>query len=198
MLPWTRVYNRILWSPDGTRLLRQSVFSETMDNKHEFSRHFSRSWMWRPARNFGSVSLPVAQIPCRAWSWSPDGKLLVIFEVAESGIAAKHNVQLWDSYTGTTLAILDREATSASSLNSNIDFSPDGQLLAVASGANEIYVWEVPKLPLAAGASPLRIAAPHLTLQRARKFTALAFSADGRELHQRGGNIDRHLGCNRS
>ena len=122
--------------------------------------------------------------PHDAWSWSPDGKLLVIFEVAEPGLAAKHNVQLWDSHTGTTLAILDREAPSDRDFNSNIDFSPDGQRLAVASGANEIYVWEVPKLPLAAGASPLRIAAPHLTLQAAgEEIHGLAFSADGRELH---------------
>ena len=50
-------------------------------------------------------------------------------------------------------------------IDSTIDFSPDSQLLAVVSVENEIYVWEVAKLPLAAGATPLRIAAPHLTLQ---------------------------------
>ena len=82
---------------------------------------------------------------------------------------------------------------------SNIDFSPDGQRLAVASAANEIYVWELPELPLAAGAAPLHIAAPHLTLQTAgRAIQGLAFSADGRELHSVSWNIDRHLGCNRS
>jgi WD40 repeat protein len=101
-------------------------------------------------------------------------------------------VQLWDSDTGTTLAILDREAESEIR-DATINFSPDSQFLAVASAANEIYVWEVPRLPLAAGASPLRVAAPNLTLQTSgEEIRGLAFSADGQR-HTALRNIDRRL-----
>jgi serine/threonine protein kinase/WD40 repeat protein len=182
-LPWTSFYSRILWSPDGKRLLRTSVTSEIDDNQERYRELFqvvdvaSGEITWeRP--------FPSHAIPRRAWSWSPDGKLVVIFVVAESGIAAKHNAQLWDSATGTTLAILDRENPSDATLPANIDFSPDGRFLAVVSGANEIYVWEIAKLQLADGSDPLHVAAPHLTLHTAGEgIQAVAFSADGRELH---------------
>ena len=78
------------------------------------------------------------------------------------------------------LAILDREASQ--NIDSNIDFSPDGQLLAIVCGGNEIYVWELPKLP-ADAAAPLHITAPQLTLQAGKQILGLAFSADSRELH---------------
>jgi WD40 repeat protein len=173
---------RILWSPDGTRLLRQSLSREATDDRPEFHAVFqivdvaSGGELWQR-------EMPSCKNPQCARSWSPDGKLLVIFEAAEPGIAVKPNVQLWDSGTGTTLAILDRE-TPGMSFESAIDFSSDGKRLADVVGYNEICVWEVPELPLAAGANPLRIAAPNLTLQTSGKvIQALAFSADGRELN---------------
>ena len=67
-------------------------------------------------------------------------------------------------------------------INSNIAFSPNGRRLAIVCGGNEIFVWDVPKLQLAAGASPVRITAPHLTLQNRKEILGLAFTADGREL----------------
>ncbi len=93
-------------------------------------------------------------------------------------------MQLWDNGTGTNLAIFDPEDTAGVRFQSNINFSSDGKRLAIVGSTNEIYVWEVPELPLAAGASPLRIAAPHLTLQTSGSsaIKSLAFSADGREL----------------
>ena len=98
--------------------------------------------------------------PRRAWAWSPDGKLVVIFERDEPGVVAKSNVQLWDITTDRVLARLDREAPSNASNPSIIDFSPDGQRLAVATVTNDIYVWDLPELP-AAAAAPLHIAAPN-------------------------------------
>ncbi len=107
----------------------------------------------------------------------------MICEAAGTGIGVKPNVQLWDSGTGTPLAILDLEATSSVHGESNVNFSSDGKQLAVVVGFNEINVWEVPELPLAAGARPLRIAAPRLTLQNpGSAIQALGFSPDGREL----------------
>jgi WD40 repeat protein len=179
---YSESYYRILWSPDGTRLLRQSLSREATDGRREFRALFqivdvaSGEELWQR-------EMPSRDKPQNAFSWSPDGKLLVIFERAQPGITVKPNVQLWDSGTGTTLAILDREDPLYVRFESTVDFSSDSKRLAVAVGG-EIYVWEVPELPLAAGASPLRIAAPHLTLQTSgTSIQALAFSADGRELH---------------
>ena len=108
----------------------------------------------------------------------------MIFEPAQTGSAVKPNTQLWDSGTGTTLAILEQERDILLRSQTKVNFSSDGKRLAVVVMGTEIYVWEVPELPRAAGASPLRIAAPHLTLQTSGSsaIQALAFSADGREL----------------
>jgi serine/threonine protein kinase/WD40 repeat protein len=179
MLPG--VANSTLLSPDGTRLLRQSYWIETIDNRPSNRQLLlqvvdvaSGEELWR--REYSNQTAPP-----RPWAWSPDGKLLVVAEAR--GIAAKPNVQLWDSDTGTPLAILDRESESMI-LDATIDFSPDGQLLAVVSAANEIYVWEVPQLPLAAGASHLRIAAPNLTLKTAgEEVRGLSFGADSKSLY---------------
>lgn len=105
--------------------------------------------------------------------------------------------QLWDANTGVTLATLKRNALHYT-YDPNVVFSPDGQLLAAVSGDNEIHVWEVPRIPLAAGAPPLHIAVPQLVLRvtNARPLEtgnlgrprALAFSADGRRLHSVAGS----------
>jgi serine/threonine protein kinase/WD40 repeat protein len=184
MLPWSALNSRIIWNPDGSRLLRQSVTSEIVEDKRTFRERFQVVDAASGEKLWERDDFPPHHAnPRRAWSWSPDGKLVVIFELAEPGIAAKNNAQLWDSSTGKTLAILDREAPSNSALNATIDFSPDSQRLALATMANEIYVWELPELPLASEASPLHIAAPHLTLQTAGgAIQAISFSADGREL----------------
>ena len=182
LLPNDRYANRILWSPDGQRLLRQSVARERENEKSSWREQFqvveiaSGKVLWeRPFPSHYSS-------PRRAWGWSPNGKLIVVFEVAEPDVVAKPNVQLWDSATGTILAKLDREAPSNAYATSNLAFSADSQLLAVASTTNEIYVWKIPELSLAPGASPLHVTAPYLTLQTGEEVNGVAFTADGREL----------------
>ena len=91
-------------------------------------------------------------------------------------------MQLWDSTTGRVLAMLDREAPSNAIFPSNIDFSPDGQRLAVASMTNDIYVWDLPELPAAASGTPPYHRA-RLDVAAGERINALAFSKDGRELH---------------
>ena len=96
MLPWSLGHSQILWSPDGKRLLRQSFSTETIDDRPQFRGLIqivdaaSTDVVWQRES-------PSRTNPLRAWSWSPDGKLVVIFEAAESGLVAKPNVQLWDS-----------------------------------------------------------------------------------------------------
>lgn len=180
MLPWTQRNNRILWSPGGERLLRQSVFSEMVGGKERYRERIEIVEVATGEKRC-EREVPNLAYPHYAWSWSPDDKLLAIFDNAESGAVARHNVELWDADTGSTLAILDQTTTRA--INSNIAFSPDGQLLAVACDANEIDVWEVPQRPLAAGESTLHLTAPRRTLLSDRYIFGLAFSADGRELH---------------
>jgi WD40 repeat protein len=182
-LPWTFRSSRILWSPDGKRLLRQSVAKEIIDDKLT-NRELFQVVEAASGEKVWEREFPNHAIPRLAWTWSPDGKLVVIFEVTESGIAAKHNAQLWDSDTGKPLAILDRENPSNGARPGTIDFSPDGRLLAIGSGANEIYIWKMPNLPPPDGSDPLHIAVPDLTLHTTDDdLHAVAFSADGRQLH---------------
>ncbi|MBW8884090.1 MAG: WD40 repeat domain-containing protein, partial [Planctomycetia bacterium] len=183
LLPSSDGFSRILWSPDGARLLRQSVTVETIDNKRTFRELFQVVEVASGEKLWEREFPPHQSNARRAWAWSPNGKLLVIFELAEPGIAAKNNAQLWDSQSGATLAILDRDAPSLGGLNSTIGFSPDSQRLALAAKGNEIYVWDLAELSLASSATLLRIAKPHVTLQTAGEaILALAFSADGREV----------------
>ena len=84
VLPWTAPNtfaggNKILWSPDGARLLRQSVLSESTDERQSYRERLqvveaaSGEKLWEK-------EFPGVTTTHRAWSWSPDGKMLVIFE----------------------------------------------------------------------------------------------------------------------
>lgn len=185
---------RTLWSPDGTQLLRQTCTSEPVPNESVPNEAFAGTGKYRALFQILNAAsgealwereFPGLEFPMLAGGWSPDGKLVVVIERSLTG-SAKPNVQLWDSSTGTTLAILDGEASSP--FMGIPAFSFDGQLLAAFSLNEKICVWEVSQLPLAVGSGPLQIAAPHLALQTTcNEIYGLAFRANNHELQ----SVDR-------
>jgi WD40 repeat protein len=112
------------------------------------------------------------------WDWSPDGTLLA---VAEHNPPAKPRVQLWDSHSGATVAVLYRETATQISPET-LAISPDNEYLAAAEGFNNISVWKLPKFAPAGGASPPQVAEPSRTLGSVQKICAIAFTGDGQAL----------------
>lgn len=177
-------YGALLWNPGGTRLVLDSRHVKSAANdpgdrnveqRIEVVDVASGESLWQrdvPAERTGRP---------QPWTWSPDGKCLVIsLPRAQSTIPA---LQLWDSDTGATLATLDREEASLIR-ESRIAFTPDSKRLAVATLSNEIYLWDLPELPFGANAAPLQLESPALTLHASdQAIAAIAFSADGRQLH---------------
>jgi serine/threonine protein kinase/WD40 repeat protein len=172
--------NRANWSlsnPDGTQLLR-SAFSEELENdKPKLFQRFETVDI-ETGKSRWSRELPGRTYPLTLWSWSPDGKLIAL---AEHEAPAKPTLQLWDSQSGATLAVLDRDTASFISPDT-LALSADGQRLATSSVANEVYVWKLPQLSLADQTEPLRLAKPDLVLPTVQEIYTLAFSADGYQL----------------
>lgn len=170
-----------VWSPDGSRLAQKCPLGEVNSSRpgslFQVVEVASGKEIWRreiPNLPFNALNV---------WAWSPDGNYLVMAQAGDAG--AKPVLQLWDSRTGQTLAILEREYESPIHRNS-IDFSPDGRHMAALSASNEIYLWELPELSTAAQEGPTRIAMPNLTLRTNEEIRAIRFSPDGQELYSAG------------
>jgi len=110
---------------------------------------------------------------------SPDGKLVAFG-------SAGNALDLIDATTGKSLQILQSRSTPI-----RIDFSPDGNLLAVGEKTGLVTLWSIPQLTLS-GHQPASAPSPGRTtagqpLARHLKghqsaIESLAFTADGRKL----------------
>jgi WD40 repeat protein len=176
-MPWRFQMSFILWSADGSRLLRSAATAEAENQPESFQQYFqivdvdTGEENWR--RDFSGLSKQLTP-----WDWSPDGTMLA---VAEHAVPDKPKVQLWDSHSGVTLAVLDRETPTQISPET-LAISPDNQYLAAADGFNNISVWKLPKFAAADGATPLYFAEPNRTLGSVQKICAIAFTDDSQEL----------------
>jgi serine/threonine protein kinase/WD40 repeat protein len=177
LMPWRFQLSSILWSPDGSRLLRSTATAEAESQQERFQQYFqivdvdTGEEVWR--RDFSGLRKHLTP-----WEWSPDGTMLA---VAEHDVPAKPTVQLWDSHSGATVAVLDRETPTQISAET-LAISPDNQFLAAAEGFNNISVWKLPKFDGAAAADPLYVAEPNRTLGSVQKICAIAFTGDSQEL----------------
>jgi WD40 repeat protein len=177
LMPWRFQRSFILWSPHGSRLLRSAASAEAESQRESFQQFVqivdvdTGEEIWR--RDFSGLSKHLTP-----WDWSPDGTLLA---VAEHDAPAKPRLQLWDSQTGATVAVLERETPTQISPET-LAISPDNGYLAAAEGFNTISVWKLPKIAAAAGATPLHVAEPSRTLGSVQKICAIAFTGDGQEL----------------
>jgi serine/threonine protein kinase/WD40 repeat protein len=177
LAPWRFQSSTILWSPDGSRLLRSAATAEAESQRESFQQYFqildvnTGEEIWR--RDFSGLSRHLTP-----WDWSPDGTMLA---VAEQNPPAKPRVQLWDSQTGASVAVLDRETATQISAET-LTISPDNQYLAAVEGFNNISVWKLPKFAAAAGAQPLHIAEPIRTLGSVQKICAIGFTDNSQEL----------------
>jgi serine/threonine protein kinase/WD40 repeat protein len=178
LAPWRFQSSTLLWSPEGSRLLRSAATAEAESQRESFQQYFqivdidTGEEIWR--RDFSGLSKPLTP-----WDWSPDGTMLA---VAEHDPPAKPRVQLWDGRTGVTLAALDRETPTQISPET-LAISPDNRYLAAVEAFNEISVWQLPKFDAAAGVQPLHIAEPTRTLGSVQKICAISFTDDTHELN---------------
>ena len=70
--------------------------------------------------------------------FSPDGRLLA------TGTFRSTTIKLWDTSNGRELRNLSSGPQGGMSLSPAIAFSNDSRLIAAASGANSVKVWELP------------------------------------------------------
>ncbi len=80
------------------------------------------------------TTLPKPEWEVRAFSFSPDGRMLAI--------ATSRNVYLWDLETGEQLATFPKRVANFNGNPSILVFSKDGKTLAVA-GLNDIEIWNM-------------------------------------------------------
>jgi WD40 repeat protein/class 3 adenylate cyclase len=85
-----------------------------------------------------------------------------------SGSSTAGTVQLWDARTRRAQVEFD-----AGSTVTDLEFNPDGTLLAVATGLGGVLVWDL---------DARRLLGERFTGPTSRPPTAVAFSADGRQL----------------
>lgn len=71
-------------------------------------------------------------------AFSPDSKLVAVGTGCAFNMAGSATVKLWDVETGTLLLDI-----AAPSLVSDVEFSPDGQRVAAATGEGSIHLWDV-------------------------------------------------------
>jgi hypothetical protein len=89
-------------------------------------------------------------------------------------LSSNKTVRLWEAATGTCRSTLEGHSDWVSA----VAFSPDGQLVASASGDNTVRLWKA-----ATGRC-------HSTLEgHSREVTAVSFSTDGQVLHTNAGEI---------
>lgn len=132
---------RLLFSPDGTRLLVETYY-------HDLLRRPGDEAVWanlpirilrvadgREVVRFDAApadSNRAGKLSCAAWS--PDGRLLALAE-AETGV-----VRLVEAETGRPRAELNGHRHGVRGLA----FAPDGRTLASGGEDNVVYVWTVP------------------------------------------------------
>ena len=80
------------------------------------------------------VTLPKPEGEVRAFSFTPDGRMLAI--------ATSKNVNLWDLETGKQLATFPKRVANFEGYPSILAFSKDGKTLAVG-GVNDIEIWNM-------------------------------------------------------
>lgn len=80
------------------------------------------------------ILLPKAKSEVKAFSFTPDGKVL--------GVATARNVYLWNLGTGEQLAAFPKRVANFSGNPSILVFSKDGKTLAVA-GLDDIEIWNM-------------------------------------------------------
>jgi WD40 repeat protein len=128
-----------------------------------------------------SVAVPVAG-PVATAGLSPDGRR-VVWEVSKVSNVAGYHLVVCDTGTGETLLTLGSYAQSTAR---QLEFSPDGQRLAVTNWGETVSLWNV---SAETGGGPGtgtpktgKAPAPVSTVTHLTHVCALAFSPDGRRL----------------
>jgi hypothetical protein len=124
------------FSPDG-RLLASSQISEYQGERPFYGNAQLRLWeriSGEPIRTLGPVTTKVLR-------FSPNGRLLAVTGVAESGhliVRCGWGVDVWDTLTGEKVGSLPVKPEC-------IAFSPDGTRIATGGRDHCVLIWEAPK-----------------------------------------------------
>lgn len=169
-------------SPDGTRLLRDFTFADSLfhTQRYELVELPSGKTLWN--REYGDSRLT---FKC----WSQDGRMIAIAEATPH--QPQEALQLWDASTGGTFAAFLRPAGLRFLWGGDVTISPDSKHLA-QMGHVEIQLFDIPPRDSTSGDPLVHVAAPREVIPQTKtNLSEIVFSADGEELLARTTQDDR-------